>query len=272
MSKMLLLIFVLLLPAFASKITKHIIDEKEGSVDIMLTFDSPYHGKIVQKKDTQSTILILEDMDIDTHIKKEIQSPIVQELQLLPYQSTLLIKLTSQEDFQVDASKTVDLYGLRLRIKPQMLASLESMVLEEEITKIETKKDDGVEGAYLKMMLVLLALMAGLYFLKRWMDRKGQGIQGNWLFNKADTKTQNDIKILQQRPLDVKNRIAVVGYGEKEYLLLLGNNNVLLDSFETKDSHHDNDFDSVLSQNQEALSDFIDKKRVDAYKEKLSQD
>ena len=266
------LIFTIMIPLHATKIINQMIYEKEDAVDIMLSFDAPYEGKVIQKKDGENSILILSNTSIEEKASINITSPIVQKLQLIPYQKQLFIELSGLDDFQVDASKTVDLYGLRLRVKPLHLEAIKTPALDEEISQIETKKEDGVEGAYLKMMLVLFALMAFLYFLKKWMDKRTQGVGGNWLFNNHTSKEKSNIKIIHQRAVDIKNRVALIGYGEKEYLVLLGNTNLLLDSFDAEKRVQADDFESVLSQNQEDLSHFIKKKKFDAYKEEIARD
>jgi len=267
-----LLIYTIMIPLHATNIINQMIYEKEDSVDIMLSFDAPYEGKVIQKKDGENSILILSNTTIQEKATIDIESPIVQKLQLIPYQKQLFIELSGTDDFQVDASKTVDLYGLRLRVKPLHLQALESPALDEELSQIETKKEDGVEGAYLKMMLVLFALMAFLYFLKKWLDNRTQGVGGNWLFNNSPSREKSDIKIIQQRAVDIKNRVALIGYGDKEYLVLLGNTNVLLERFDSTKAAQESDFESVLSQNQEELSHFIKKKKFDAYKEEIARD
>jgi hypothetical protein len=261
-----------MIPLHATNVINQMIYEKEDSVDIMLSFDAPYEGKVIQKKDGESSILILENTSIQEKASLQINSAIVQKLQLIPFQKQLFIELSGEDDFQVDASKTVDLYGLRLRVKPLQDLAIDTPIFEEKLSQIETKKEDGVEGAYLKVMLVLFALMALLYFLKKWLDNRTQGINGNWLFNNATSKQKSDIKIIQQRAIDIKNRVALVRYNDKEYLILLGNTNILLDSFDTVKEQQINDFDTVLSQNQEDLSHFIKKKKFAAYKEEIARD
>ena len=266
-----LLFLFLTLPLLSSTVINQNIYEKADSVDIMLSFDSPYEGKIIQKKESENSVYILENTNIDKKTTTDINSPIVQKLQLMPYDGKLFIELSGVDDFEVDASKTVDNYGLRLRITP--LETLSEIAPIKEVA-FETKKEDAIGSAYLKVMLVLAALIAFLYLLKRWLLTRGGDFKGSWLFDKSIQKSRSDIKILQQRPLDVKNRVALISYGDKEYLLLLGNSNLLLDSFEGTNKTEKNDFDKVLSENEEQLSDFIKLKnrKFDDYKQKISNE
>ncbi len=260
------LLIMIALPLFSGAVIKQNIYEKEDSVDIMLSFDTPYEGKIVQKKNDTNTVFILENATIAKKSTKKINSPIVQSLTLTPYKKELLIELMGVDDFEVDASKTVDNYGLRLRIKPQVAIEALAPIKESEFT---TKKEDDISASYLKVFFVLAALIAFLYLLKRWLLNRAGNFQGNWLFDKNTDKRKNQIKIKHQHALDVKNRVALISYADKEYLLLLGNNNLLLDTFNASDA---DSFESVLTQNEDALNDFIQQKskKFDAYKQKVS--
>ena len=266
MIKGLILLIMITLSLFSGTVINQNIYEKENSVDIMLSFDTPYKGKVIQKKNNENTILILENATVSEKSTQEINSHVVQSLTLTPYKKQLLIELIGIDAFEVDASKTVDNYGLRLRIKPQL--SLEALTPIKE-SEFKTKKEDDISSSYLKVFLVLAALIAFLYLLKRWLLNRGGDFQGNWLFDKNEEKRKNQIKIKHQRALDVKNRVALISYADKEYLLLLGNNNLLLDTF---DASNPASFDTVLSQNEEALSDFIKQKskKFNNYKQKIS--
>jgi len=257
---------------FAVTIVNQNIYEKEDSVDIMLSFDSPYEGKIIQKREGERRVFILKDTNIGEKVTKDIDSYIVQKLQLIPYQNQLFIELSGLDDFEVDASKTVDNYGLRLRIRPLTALNKEPLDFEKEVQKIETKKEDNIGSAYLKVLLVLAVLIGFLYLFKNWLLKRGGKIQGNWLFDKSAQREKSDIKIVQQKGIDVKNRVALIAYKEKEYLVLLGNSNVVLDSFDTKHATTQNDFDEVLAENEDQLSDFmkLKNKKFNDYKKKTS--
>jgi hypothetical protein len=272
--KKLFLLLCTLSSLFSATVINQNIYEKEDSVDIMLSFDEPYEGKIIQKQDKENKIFILDKTTIAEKTIETIHSEIVQKLQLIPYKERLFIELSGKIPFQVDASKTVDHYGLRLRVTPHINEdTLSDFVIQKEVKKIETKKEDHISTAYLKVLMTLFGLIALLYFIKNWIEKRG-GIEGNWLFDKKHTRKHETINIIHQRALDVKNRVALISYGEKEYLLLLGSNNVLLDTFK-KDTHPtQNAFDEVLSQNQEELHSFIKQKNnsLQSYKEKIAKE
>jgi len=72
------IIFILLFISFlnASNLLTHNIYERSDRVDIMLSFDSPYEGKISLKKGVNITTLTLKDLSYDKLIEKNINSEI----------------------------------------------------------------------------------------------------------------------------------------------------------------------------------------------------
>jgi len=78
--------------------------------------------------------------------------------------------------------------------------------------------------AYLKMLVVLGAIIMLLLYVKKLLEKK------NFL-----NINNNDLVIKSQKMIDTKNRVALLGYKNREYLVILGENNLLLDSFDSFD-------------------------------------
>lgn len=79
--------------------------------------------------------------------------------------------------------------------------------------------------AYLKMIGVLAGIILLLLYVKKFLEKKN-------ILN----QNSNDLVIKSQKMIDTKNRVALLGYKDKEYLVLLGDNNLLLDSFDSFDT------------------------------------
>ncbi len=77
--------------------------------------------------------------------------------------------------------------------------------------------------AYLKMLLALGAIVGVLLFIKRYMEKK-------------TPLGKSSIKILSQQMLDTKNKISLVRYKDKEYLIATGESGFLIDRFDTFDT------------------------------------
>ncbi len=276
MIKIIFFLITFSISSFASNIINQSLYEKGDRVDIMLSFDSPYDGKISQKKDGKDTILILKDAHINQKVDKDIISPFVQKMQIISSDNDTLIRLSSDENFALKASKTVDNFGLRLRITPKKSIPLlnEKLIVHENQT-ITTKKEDDIGSSFTKMIFTLFALIALLYLLKRWLESKRDGLNSSWLFGKdrdSSNQTQNStIKVLQQKGLDHKNRVVLLSYEGKKYLILLGDSNIMLDRFSEDSDFEIPKFEQELTQNQEALNSYITQnQKLNSYKQKAS--
>jgi len=85
--------------------------------------------------------------------------------------------------------------------------------------------------AYMKMLLALGVIVALLLWLKRYLIKK----------NYANFQKSVEIKVITQKQLDHKNKVTLISYKDKEYLLLIGDDgSFLIDKFES--------FDKVLKE------------------------
>jgi flagellar biogenesis protein FliO len=214
----------------------------------MLTFDEPYLGKITKKREENSTILMLDNIQLKESITKNIDSPIIQKFQILPYKKQIFIKVDAHNPYTIEASKTVDNYGLRIRIKPNFLKTL-------QVAKFETKKEQDISGSFIKVILLLSFMIFLLYFLKRWLEGKNQ-TTASWLFGK-DKNSKENIQITKQKALDTKNRVTLIEYNGTSYLMILGTTNILLDKFKTRNDTGDK-FDELLDQNSQKLDEVLE--------------
>jgi hypothetical protein len=103
--------------ANSSNLLTYNIYERTDRVDVMLSFDSPYQGRISQKRNENITTLTLSELTHDKLIEKNINSNILQAITIEPNKGNLNIILKSTNDIAVIASKTVDGFGLRIRTK-----------------------------------------------------------------------------------------------------------------------------------------------------------
>jgi flagellar biogenesis protein FliO len=214
----------------------------------MLTFDEPYFRKVSQKKEDGSTILMLGDIKIQESINKEIKSNILQKISILPYKNQVFIKVDAQNPYTIEASKTVDNYGLRIRVKQKS-----NLIQTLETKKFETKKEEDLSGSFIKVIAVLAFMILLLYLLKNWLTNSNK-TASSWLFHK-DTNKKQTINILHQKALDTKNRITLLEYNDMSYLVILGSNNILLDKFKSEDTNQD--FDKLLNKNSRKLDNIL---------------
>ncbi len=292
-----LLAFLLLTLQFlyGANVVNYNLYERENRLDLMLSFDDAYKGRITRRTEGKHTILQLEGAHISQKIVKHPRVSFVGELRLVPYQNRLMIEIVADDAVKIAASKTIDQYGLRIRITPVYTSSntnaKEQKAVEnplfskrekplqerEDKNAVEgtlqniTKKDHGMQQAYLKVIAVLAGLLLFLYLLKKMM--KTEKTERSWLFP-VGKKEKSPVHVVYQKSLDTRNRVALIGYKGYLYLVLLGVNNVLLDKFREDHAPDKEEFEELLQKNSDKLESFIRLKneKLDAYKKKVGQE
>ena len=97
----------------------------------------------------------------------------------------------------------------------------------------------------------------------------------SWLFNPKD-ENQEDVNIRFSKQIDQVNRVIMVDYGNLSYLILAGNDNILLDKFEDNKPVTNNEFEEILKSRNEELTELLqlnnskEKEPFQTYKEKAA--
>lgn len=273
-------IFLLFFASYsiASSLLTYNIYERSDRVDIMLSFDAPYEGQIFQKKGNNIISLSLSDLFYDKLVEKNINSKIVQELTIDPTQNSTIVTLKSNKAIGVFASKTIDGFGLRVRIKllaPPVSAAKTPL---PEVAQASSAFDV-VDSRYFLLIGVMILLLIVLYWAKWKIKKHKLGFKPkkkskSWLF-----KTEiDDIEILSQKIIDGNNRIVLFGYKNQQYLVLTGNSNILLDRYNGNKPvsiKDDDEFGMLFEQNRQKLDNYLklqQSSQLSNYKEKVSQD
>lgn len=294
------LIVLLLLPALAwgSKILSYNVYDRNDRVDVMLTFDTPYEGVLRQNRQGDTVIVKLEAASIESPIIKNINSKYLKKLTIAPQGEQIEIVASIASDVTMQASKTSDSYGLRLRFITPAVAesSVEpSPVNETTLSGLPTKSSNEFERSYYIVIAILLIGIGILFWLKQAIAKKastGQTLQppkSPWLFNKTTQTTvekaasspsvsTNDlggVQIRFQKAIDATHTVAMLDYGTMSYLVLLGNTTILLDKFQDNVPLTQNDFENLLQSKHRDLDNFFQlssssDESFDAYKEKAS--
>ncbi|OQX74268.1 MAG: hypothetical protein B6D59_02980 [Campylobacteraceae bacterium 4484_4] len=286
------LLFLSLHLLYGANVVNYNLYERENRLDLMLSFDDAYKGRITKRTEGVHTILQLEGATLSQKIIKHPRVSFVKELRLVPYVNRLLIEIAASDEVKITASKTIDRYGLRIRITPVYPSSTkggqEQKAVENPLftapekkekpqhasgiqKSVSIKKDSGMEGAYLKMIAVLVGLLLFLYLLKKIMNTGRP--EKSWLFP-VGKKEKSPVHIVYQKSLDARNRVALIGYKGYLYLVLLGVNNVLLDKFREDHAPDEEEFEELLQKNSDKLDQFIRLKneKLNAYKEKVGRE
>ncbi len=277
--KQIVLFFMLYAYIFGANLLTHNIYERTDRVDVMLSFDSPYEGKIYQVKNNSGTTLKLEDLSFDKIITKKINSNIIQNLTIQPNKNNLNIILTSKNSIGVIASKTADGFGLRIRaslLRPNTQRYQNSALSSSNNVKtLKTFKDSGLlDTRYMIVVVFLFVLLVFMFWIKRKVaKRQSQSVENSWLFKKASAGNE-EIKILKRKPIDANNSVVLVEFENKKYLLASGNSNVLLDTFGQNELEETSEFEKAFEDNRKKLDDYlkIQDQKLNDYKDKASSE
>lgn len=273
-------LLLLLLPflLFGSKILSYNVYERSNRVDVMLTFDTPFDGKLSQIKQNNKIILKLEGASIEAPKIKNISTSYLHKMTLTPIASHTEVILQTASSVNMSASKTSDAYGLRLRFTKGVPASKASTTKTSsflDTVGLETKNDSEFNNSYYVVIAILMLGIIIMLWLKKKMGPVAAKGKQPWLFKGSPKK--EGISVRFQKPLDPKNRVAMLDFEGQSYLVLLGNSNILLDKYsQGKPVRTQNEFDKILDDNKAELDSYLqldnsdDIEPLQSYKEKAS--
>ncbi len=290
---------LMLLPVFlwGAKILSYNIYDRNDRVDVMLTFDTPYEGVLRQNRIGNTFTVKLEEAFIDDPIVKNVNSKYLNKLALSPKEDHIEIVADVSNDVVMQASKTSDSYGLRLRfMNPAAPAStLGSSATADDVTigALPTKKGNEFEQSYYVVIAILVIGIAILFWLKQNIAKRTAAMKNEpktpWLFDKSTKKETKStfsaplpisgdsggIHVRFQKSLDNSHTVAMLDYGTMSYLVLLGNNTILLDKFQDNIPVTQNDFETLLQSKHRELDGYfqlapVEDEVFDSYKEKAS--
>lgn len=275
--KLILILLTLTLNLFSANILSFKVYDRSDRTDLLLTFDTPYNGRISQKNTLNKTTLLLYDAYYSQQVQKSVQSDFINAFSIVPQNSRTALVLTLNNDADFKVSKTVDNYGLRLRFskkavidKRQPPASFSTT----QTTSLPTKSQTVGNSRYIIVILILLVGVILLFFIKRKVENSKHG--GGWLF-KNQPQVGEQFNILFQKPIDNVNKVVLMEVNNRQYLVVLGSSHLLLDTFADKKNINQDGFESILRDNQQELNEYIqiDKSEtkldpLQSYKEKAS--
>lgn len=287
----LLLLFAIPLYLHAAKILTYNIYDRTDRVDVMITFDTPYEGVIKQSVNNSTITIKLQDAFIESPKVKQLSSKFIRLISIAPMENHTQIVVEVPPSVSLQASKTSDAYGLRLRFAtnaPSDASSQEQTKLfenEESSDLLPTKKSDDLSQSYYIVLTILIVGIITLFYLrKKVATQKNRQPQTSWLF-KENQETQqkesvqqqgfSNVTIRFQKALNGENSVVMLDFAEQSYLVLMGKSNILLDKFTGNRPVTEDDFNSILQSRHKELDSFLNndgdyKESLRAYKEKAA--
>jgi len=272
-----LLLLLLPLSIYASKILSYNIYERSDHADVMITFDTPYSGTIKQSKGKNKIIIKLEDASIESSKIKKVNSNYLHSLTITPMKNETQIVAFTAKNVKFIASKTADAYGLRLRFTQNtpVKHKTQKSTIATDLSALPMKKDGGMtKSYYIVVAILIIGILILLFIKKRIVASPTSKKKDSWLFNAAQeqihkketptpqamsqTTTQTDmVSIRFQKAIDTTNSVVMLDFGKESYLVLMGNSNILLDKFRENKPTTQQEFDEILQERNQLLEDFL---------------
>ncbi|MBA3026401.1 MAG: hypothetical protein FP820_08330 [Sulfurimonas sp.] len=298
-----ILIFLLPISIYASKILSYNIYDRTDRADVMITFDTPYDGVIKQSLSNSNIIIKLYGATVESPKVKKLASQYLYTISITQMSDYVQIVASIASSVKLIASKTSDAYGLRLRFTTSLQDTQTNApnidVEENPLSQLPTKKDDALSDNYYIVIIILVIGILILFFIKQRMtNTTKQKPQSSWLFNannhdeevstiqpittpKNDVNPNNsnmskDVSIRFQKSIDSNNSVVMLDFADQSYLVLMGKGNILLDKFTDNKPVNQDDFESILKNRHQELDDFLrvqkhePKEPLQAYKERAA--
>ena len=282
MTRLLLPLLVGFTTLFGANILSYNIYDRTDRVDVMLTFDTPYEGRIAKSRFNSKIVLKLYDAKIESTKIKHISSRFLKTLTISPMADyTQIVASIPTEDVILKASRTADAYGLRLRFVKKSALSTASKIKQQaaqstQQTKafpnLPTKQSNDISTSYYIVVTLLLIGVVVMLLLKRKITKNptDKKAASSWLFKGGSPKappmnqpqqtnsSMEDVTIRFQKRIDEKNSVVMLDFMQQSYLLLIGeNNNILLDRFVENAPASQSEFESILAQRSQKLEEFL---------------
>lgn len=243
----LLFTFLLFTPILiASNILSTKIDLQPSFVDLFITFDTPFEGDVRQSRRENTIVIRLTEATIESPSIDKLPSAIAKKVAITPLGDQTQIVVDAPAPIVLNASKSSDSYGLKLRISEPPVAAASLRAIPEK----------QFEGGYLILIALLVVGIAILFWLKRPVFKSADSPDKPRLFGKKK-RLRDEATVRFQKPIDPKNSIAMIDYAGESYLVVLGTTNLLLDKFRGNKAVHGGDLEQLLQAKQHEINAFL---------------
>lgn len=308
-SRFLLFVVFLSIPLLSANVVKNVeVFKRTDRIDVLFTFDGSFNENISQRDGTGYRTVVLKNVPYNGVLEENINALGVEEIKVFGQNGDLYLMVIGPKTPSITASKTANSFGLRIRIKemdaPQ--SATQSMPVrnstlnanlpsaneaQSDRIELKTNESNASQGVfsqfssetfsynqYLAMIGVMIAiLLLLLFWRKRGLDSGGTRSSGGWLFGQKQAKNLNDIEIIAQKPLDIKNRFVTIESGGFRYLILVGQSgNTLIDRYQVSQKPRGDDyiegeesFEQLLERKRDNLLNYLgENRKLDEFREK----
>ena len=232
MRKILIVLFAVQL--FAAMILNLNVKESKTKVDLILNFDVPFDGKIAQKKEGDKIILYLKGVKILAPWQRKLDNPALYQIDVEPARNGSKVILYTAKKVRISALRSKDGFSLVISVK-----SPTATAHTPQKSRIEIKK-------YLIWALYLLAGLLLLWLLLKLLKGASKPAKTKRIVVENPKAAQFEIKF--EKPLDERNKIALISFKGIDYLVLIGSSNILLGKYKEGEIMSEEDFHKAIDE------------------------
>ena len=204
------------------------VKESPQRVDLILNFDVPFNGRITQKRTKDTIILLLHDVTILAPWQRKLNSKIAYQIDVKPVAKGSAIAIYTTTNPKLHARKLKDGFGLQI-----------SLVTPTHADTTQNKKNIAPWLLWIGAGILGLILFAIIYRFIPMIPKKKKRIV-------VINDNEADFQILFEKPLDEKNKIALISFKGIDYLVIIGTSNVLLGKFQKGEIQSEEDFHKAI--------------------------
>ncbi len=196
---------------------------QKNKLDILFSLDEKFNGKVIKIAKNE---FLITNIKSNENFYKKFDDFFVKEVKISPKNNDILIQFITFNKYKTSVSLTPDGYGLRFRIE-----NLE--VKKDNYLTLQNPQDSLDYFSYIISVAILIIIAIILWIIRKKIK---------------PLPVKSDIKILFQKPIDAKNRVVLIEFNNRKYLVLVGNSNILLDVFDENMMNIKQDFDNFLNE------------------------
>ncbi len=229
-----ILLVALNLYLFGAMILNLNVQESQNKVELILNFDIPFEGKIVQKKEREKIILYLPDVKILAPWQKKLDTPFVYQIEVLPDKGGSDVVVYTTQKVKIFAAKSKDGFSLKIEIK--------------NLSSPPTTKESSSFGSFLSWILLIIIAILIFLILRKTFFAPSIPTKTKTIYIQTPQTPEFEIKF--EKPLDEQNKIALISFKGIDYLVLIGTTNVLLGKYKKGEIDSMEEFENAIqSQN-----------------------
>ena len=266
----LLSILMLTISLYASQIIDYNIYERPQNVDMVIIFDTPYHGAIKQSIEKSKITIKLEKSFIKSSAYKKLSSDLINSLSIKQTERHTEVIANIKYPLNLKASKTSNLKGLRLRFSktPALQTNQSKKTSSTPITNNTINKNYYIIG---------IILVIGFFILLFLRKQTPPSQKNQTIVNiPPNINNNNNVTIRFQKNINNENSVVMLDFLDQSYLILMGKSNILLDKFTDNKPTSQAEFESILESKYIEVDDFTQpednkiKKSLQAYTQRAS--